>query len=177
MAIVKLVSPDPKIRGNVTFHQKGKAVAISGVIEGLNEGMHGFHVHEKGDLTSGCASTGSHFNPYNKNHGGPNDADRHVGDLGNIAANSAGVAVISMSDNVIQLDGPNSIIGRAIVVHADQDDLGKGGYTDSLTTGHAGARLACGIIGTLNPKGASSATSIYLTPFLLPLAILINSLH
>jgi len=48
---------------------------------------------------------------------------------------------------LIQLYGPNSIVGRATVIHADEDDLGRGKFEDSKTTGHAGARLACGVIG------------------------------
>lgn len=32
-------------------------------------------------------------------------------------------------------------------VHADEDDLGRGGFPDSKTTGHAGGRLSCGVIG------------------------------
>ena len=52
-----------------------------------------------------------------------------------------------ISDSLVSLIGVNSVIGRAFVVHADEDDLGKGGHSDSLTTGHAGGRLACGVIG------------------------------
>lgn len=72
-----------------------------------------------------------------------------MGDLGNIEANATGVAVIKFTDNIISLSGDNNIIGRAIVIHQDEDDLGKGNASDSLTTGHAGARVACGVIGTL----------------------------
>lgn len=82
-------------------------------------------------------------------HGGRNASVRHVGDLGNIEANSAGVANFSFVDNVITLTGANSIIGRAVVVHEGEDDLGLGNNTDSLTTGNAGGRVACGIIGIL----------------------------
>ncbi|KAJ8961049.1 hypothetical protein NQ314_005978 [Rhamnusium bicolor] len=81
------------------------------------------------------------------NHGAPEDKTRHIGDLGNIIADSTGTATIKIKDTTIELEGDNSIIGRAVVVHAGEDDLGKGGHSDSLTTGHAGGRLACGVIG------------------------------
>lgn len=84
---------------------------------------------------------------FKKNHGAPTAEERHVGDLGNVVADSSGVAKIDFSDNVISLSGEHCIIGRAVVVHSGEDDLGLGGQSDSLTTGHAGDRLACGVIG------------------------------
>lgn len=104
-------------------------------------GLHGFHVHEFGDNTNGCMSAGPHFNPNGQEHGGPTDSVRHAGDLGNVQAGANGVATVNISDKQISLVGDNSIIGRTLVVHADQDDLGKGGHELSKTTGNAGARL------------------------------------
>ncbi|GJN30728.1 hypothetical protein PR202_gb19061 [Eleusine coracana subsp. coracana] len=69
---------------------------------------------------------GPHFNPHNKPHGAPIDDERHVGDLGNIVANRDGVAEVFIKDLQISLTGPHSILGRAVVVHADPDDLGRG---------------------------------------------------
>jgi len=82
-----------------------------------------------------------------KQHGGPSDTERHVGDLGNIAADPTGVATINVTDRLISLHGKHSIIGRALVVHSGPDDYGKGGTGDSLKTGNAGHRIACGVIG------------------------------
>ncbi|PIN20422.1 Superoxide dismutase [Handroanthus impetiginosus] len=91
-------------------------------------------------------AAGPHFNPLKKDHGSPLDDERHAGDLGNIVAGTDGVAEISITDEQIPLSGPYSILGRAVVVHADPDDLGKGGHELSKTTGNAGARVGCGNI-------------------------------
>ncbi|XP_059488197.1 superoxide dismutase [Cu-Zn] [Neocloeon triangulifer] len=137
------------VKGTVFFEQaaEGAPVKVSGEVTGLTKGLHGFHVHEFGDNTNGCTSAGPHFNPLNKTHGGPLDDVRHVGDLGNLDAGDDGKATIDISDNLISLSGAHSIIGRTVVVHADPDDLGKGGHELSPTTGNAGARVACGVIG------------------------------
>jgi len=137
------------IRGTVYFSQSGcgQPVLVTVNITGLTEGEHGFHVHERGDLTDGCLSLAAHYNPDKLDHGAPKDEIRHVGDLGNIRADSTGVAYTVFSDNLISLAGSRSIIGRGLIVHQDVDDLGKGGHPDSLKTGNAGARAACGVIG------------------------------
>ncbi len=116
-------------------------------ITGLTPGPHGFHLHEFGDTTNGCISTGPHFNPNGLTHGAPEDDVRHAGDLGNIIAGADGVAEATIVDSQIPLTGPNAVIGRALVVHELEDDLGKGGHELSLSTGNAGGRLACGVVG------------------------------
>lgn len=113
----------------------------------MGQGLHGFHIHEFGDNTNGCISAGAHFNPHNQEHGAPGDSVRHVGDLGNVTAGTNGIAKINICDKLISLEGEHSIIGRTVVVHGDPDDLGKGGHELSKSTGNAGARLACGVIG------------------------------
>ncbi|KAK2580569.1 hypothetical protein KPH14_007693 [Odynerus spinipes] len=137
------------VKGTLHFEQAGasKPVKVTGEVSGLKKGLHGFHVHEFGDNTNGCTSAGAHFNPNGKEHGGPTDAVRHVGDLGNIEAGDDGVAKVNITDQVIQLLGEHNVVGRTLVVHADPDDLGKGGHELSKTTGNAGARIACGVIG------------------------------
>lgn len=91
-------------------------------------------------------SAGPHYNPHQKTHGGPCDETRHVGDLGNVTADSEGVAQGSITASLVMLSGEFSVLGRSFMVHADPDDLGRGGVELSLTTGNAGARLACGEI-------------------------------
>ena len=139
------------IKGTIIFKEdlKNKDVIIKVNLQGLDYGLHGFHIHKYGDLSQGCTSTCEHYNPYNKLHGGPDDSknNRHVGDLGNIYSNKKKISKHIFRDKLIKLRGKYSIIGRAVVVHQDEDDLGKGNYKDSKTTGHAGKRLACGVIG------------------------------
>uniref|UniRef100_A0AA96QYT1 Superoxide dismutase [Cu-Zn] n=1 Tax=Protohermes xanthodes TaxID=1452977 RepID=A0AA96QYT1_9NEOP len=137
------------VNGTIWFEQTqgDGSVKVTGSVSGLTPGLHGFHVHEFGDNTNGCISAGAHFNPHGKDHGGPDSDIRHVGDLGNINAGSDGVGKVDLSDKFISLCGPMNIIGRTLVVHADPDDLGVGGHELSKTTGNAGARVACGVIG------------------------------
>jgi superoxide dismutase, Cu-Zn family len=144
---------DTKIKGVVRFTEYEHEVIMSVDIKGLKpNSKHGFHVHECGDMSDKCESMCAHFNPYNKNHGGPGDKDRHVGDLGNLIADKNGIAKYVQRDTMIKLRGTKcNIIGRGLIIHEDEDDLGRGGQKDSLITGHAGKRIACAVIGYARP--------------------------
>ncbi|EGX45974.1 Superoxide dismutase [Cu-Zn] [Orbilia oligospora] len=147
---VAVLRGDANVAGVVTFTQESESspTTIEYEISGNDaNAQRGFHIHTFGDNTNGCTSAGPHFNPFGKTHGAPSDENRHVGDLGNITTDGSGVAKGTITDSQVSLIGPNSILGRTVVVHAGTDDLGKGGHADSLTTGNAGGRPACGVIG------------------------------
>lgn len=125
-------------------------VRVSGLVHGLTAGHHGFHMHQNGDLADDCKAAGPHFNPHKTKHGAPHDGDaeKHAGDFGNIVASEQGVASVDFYTAQISLAAKSvvGVIGRAIVVHALPDDLGRGNTSDSVATGSAGARLACCIV-------------------------------
>ena len=140
-----VLSHSDTVKGTILFLQKpGTPTLIRGRIEGLSAGEHGFHIHEYGDMTDGCASMGGHYNPDGEDHGTLDQG--HVGDLGNVTANEQGTADFTIVAKRVDLVGDRSVIGRGLVIHKDRDDLGQGGDAESLKTGNAGDRLACGII-------------------------------
>ena len=133
------------VKGTILFIQApGTDTLIKGKVTGLTPGDHGFHIHEFGDMSKGCESMGGHYNPDGADHG--NEDSGHVGDLGNINAGEDGVAEVYKVSKRIDLMGDRSVIGRGFVVHKDPDDLGQGEDAESLKTGNAGDRLACGVI-------------------------------
>jgi len=128
-------------KGEVSVAPMGKGVHFTGTVTGLTPGKHGFHVHENGDCSApDGTSAGGHFNPEKKPHGAPDAADHHAGDLGNIEADPSGTAKVSIHSNDLSLgSGANSVMGKAIIVHANPDDF-------SQPTGNAGGRVSCGVI-------------------------------
>ena len=131
------------VSGNVTFTEEGDKVRIMGEITGHASGTRGWHIHEKGDCSDPKGmSAGGHFNPRAHKHGGPSDAERHAGDMGNLVFDARGNVEINVMVSGISTssDKPDGIIGRALIIHMDRDDL----KTDP--TGNAGGRAACGFI-------------------------------
>jgi Cu-Zn family superoxide dismutase len=129
------------VKGRVDFKPAQGGVLVTARIEGLTPGTHGFHVHEKGDCSApDGASAGGHFNPTTKPHAPREAADRHAGDLGNVEANAQGVAEVKFVDAHLKLSGPESIVGKGVIVHEKADDI------TTQPTGNAGGRKACGVV-------------------------------
>src|SRR5262245_39105159 len=136
-------SKGSSVKGSATFTQRGDKVQVVANVSGLKPGQeHGFHIHEKGDCSSGDGmSTGGHFNPLGKPHANPSTADRHAGDMPALKADDYGNASLSMTLDVITVaEGATGIVGRGVIVHAQPDDY------KTQPTGNAGPRLACGVI-------------------------------
>jgi Cu-Zn family superoxide dismutase len=124
------------------------------MLTGLTPGEHGFHVHENGDC--GPADTpddedtdpnpggaaGGHFNPTASPHGAPGTSmtGRHAGDFGNVVADAEGRAEGIVIDSVLTFEGPTTVLGHAVIVHENADDL------ETQPGGASGARLACGVV-------------------------------
>ncbi len=132
-----------QVSGTVNFSQRGDMVLVEAKVTGLKpNASHGFHIHEKGDCSAPDASSaGGHFNPTGMPHGAPTADKHHGGDLGNLKADANGFAQLSIQVSGVSLGADaNSIIGRAVIVHANPDDL------KSQPAGNAGPRVACGLI-------------------------------
>lgn len=130
--------------GAIRLIQKKNGIHLQGTIHDLEPGLHGFHIHEYGDLRARDGkSAGGHYSPEGHPHGGPEDQKHHAGDLGNITANKDGVAKVDIIAKDLKL---HFLIGRSIVVHAGMDDL------SSQPSGDAGPRASLGVIGFANVK-------------------------
>lgn len=134
-----------KVDGSIELLQnKNKLVVINAKVKGLRPNSeHGFHIHEKGDCSADDASSaGGHYAPNNNPHGDPSKDPHHFGDLGNIRANEKGVAEVTVTlKNATLTKGDRySLLGRSIVIHANEDDL------SSQPSGDAGKRIGCVVI-------------------------------
>ena len=162
--IIAICNIEKSCKGNINGRIKftevdNDLVKINVRLFGVPPGEHGFHIHEAGDIRDNCAGACKHFNPLGQFHGGPESIIRHVRDLGNIYADEDGIVRQNFIDHMIKLRGDFSIIGRSVVIHENPDDLGMGGRDEnnnivdidvseeSLKTGNAGKRIACGVIG------------------------------
>ncbi|MBA2661508.1 MAG: superoxide dismutase family protein [Bradymonadaceae bacterium] len=144
-ARARMMSAAGEHLGEITFTRTAQGVRVQGQVAGLEgNGARGFHVHEFGQCDPpDFQSAGGHFNPHGHPHGGPDHQPgaRHVGDFGNIEVDDEGNAQPDFIDPIIALEaGLNNIIGHALIIHAEEDDL------QTQPTGDAGARAACGII-------------------------------
>lgn len=132
------------VSGRLSVVPMRDGVHLTGEVGGLApNSTHAIHIHEKGDCSAADASSaGGHFNPAGAPHGKVGSGAHHGGDMDNIVADAEGVARVNVHASGVTLGGgaPNDVAGRAVIVHASQDDY------KTQPTGNAGGRVACGII-------------------------------
>lgn len=136
----------PDVEGEVVVSPSLKGVRLIATFTKLPPGKHGFHIHKAGDLRGkGCKGLCEHYDKGHHVHGGrpTSKKERHTGDLGNIQMKSSHLRTSYELKGVSVQD----LWGRSIIVHEDEDDLGKGSFEDSSVTGHSGTRMACAIFG------------------------------
>ena len=129
--------------GSVSFVETEGGVVVRADVRNLPPGGEfGFHVHEKGDCSApDFMSAGGHFNPEGKPHGHFGKPERHAGDLANLKSYGEGDASYVFETKLLKVaKGPNSVVGRAVVIHAKPDDY------SSQPAGNSGPRIACGVI-------------------------------
>jgi Cu-Zn family superoxide dismutase len=146
------------IQGEAVATQVGHATRLKVTFTKLPKGKHGFHIHKAGDLRGeGCMGACEHFHVGTPcDHGSvPGSKEpRHTGDLGNIEMHGSGAQYSYLIHDI----KPSDLLGRALIVHEDEDDLGKGDFPDSKTTGHSGKRIGCAIFGRTLCKSKRRAT-------------------
>ncbi|HXO21749.1 MAG TPA: superoxide dismutase family protein [Thermoanaerobaculia bacterium] len=136
-----LHSQDAKVSGSVHFTQEAAGVHVVADVSGVKPGQHGFHIHEKGDCTApDYKSAGGHFNPAAAPHACDPTSPRHAGDFGNITVGADGKGHLDMTTTSLSFAGPNSVVGKAVILHEGEDDC------KTQPTGNAGGRLACGVV-------------------------------
>lgn len=130
------------VSGKATFTQSGDRVSVRVEIAGAAPGLHGVHIHEKGDCSDPEGkSAGGHFNPAGVSHGAPDAAAHHPGDFGNVTVGEDGKGTLELTTAALTVgEGANSVVGRAIIIHEKPDDL------VTQPTGNAGGRIGCGVI-------------------------------
>ena len=163
-----------------TQYDNTNNVLVEVKLSGLPPGIHGFHIHEypikqefieelqKGKTVKNlCNTLGGHFNPFNVNHGSYRyNTIRHAGDLiNNLYVDISGKVNVIFADSLISLNKNdiNCILNKSIVIHESPDDEGLPGLNalienkklnnkekESLKTGNAGKRIACGNITQVN---------------------------
>jgi Cu-Zn family superoxide dismutase len=117
------------------------SVRVTVDLTGVPPGVHGFHIHDKGDCGDNGNAAGGHFNPAATAHGAPSADLHHAGDFGNVTADPDGRVHLEFTTRSVTVDaGPNSAVGHAVILHANPDDL------VTQPTGNAGPRIACGIV-------------------------------
>jgi len=159
------------LEGFVLFKQEDEEspVKVTVYLEGLDEGSHGFHIHEKGfseiekcdDVRSCCDRLGGHFNvepTWSLDNLTGTKHGHHNGDLCfNIVSEKGLVQHYFLNDKIsLFKDSPKCVLNRALVIHEEEDDMGYGNYADedkvieSYINGNAGKRIACGEIKMIN---------------------------
>lgn len=145
-----------EVSGVVHFTKTENGVQIEANLSNLSQGKHGFHIHQYGNCSNrkDFTSAGGHYNPMQQSHGSPTADQRHVGDMGNVPAGPEGNGELTYTDNTIRLNGKHSVVGRAIILHAGEDDL------ESQPSGAAGSRVGCGVIGIAETQPDTSSASM-----------------
>jgi|SRR6185295_1857125 len=132
---------------------KDGSVEVTADLTGVPEGVHGFHIHDKGDCGDNGNAAGGHYNPGGTPHGAPTVDPHHAGDFGNVTADAQGrVHTQFTTRSVTVAAGASSAVGHAVILHGNPDDL------TTQPSGNAGPRIACGVV-TLQAAGDNGMMS------------------
>ncbi|HEX5172508.1 MAG TPA: superoxide dismutase family protein [Cyclobacteriaceae bacterium] len=132
------------LTGEAIFEETNGGVKMTLTVKGATPGTHAVHLHESGDCSAGDAtSAGGHWNPTHEAHGNrAGGGDFHAGDIANLQVGDDGTGTLEVTaaDWTIGGDDQKNVIGKAVIIHANEDDF------VSQPAGNAGARVGCGVV-------------------------------
>ncbi|WP_280304144.1 superoxide dismutase[Cu-Zn] [Nocardia neocaledoniensis] len=135
--------------GTATIASEGGHLVITVEAHGLTPGFHGLHFHQNGTCEGDFASAGGHLQV------GAANAHPASGDLSSLQVGADGTAKLVTTTDSVTLD---QVKGKALIVHSGADNFGNipprysreggtGPDEATLSTGDAGSRVACGVVG------------------------------
>ena len=139
-----LKDPDGKEVGKATLLTTPSGTLITLVLTAAPPGAHAFHIHTAGKCEPPkFESAEGHLNPDKTQHGYLNPEGPHAGDMPNVHVPESGKLTVELLNSLVTLSGENALLdddGAALMLHAEPDDY------KSDPAGHAGGRIACGVI-------------------------------
>jgi len=158
----EMVAADGSPVGRVTFIETGSRMTVEGTFNNLPPGFHGFHVHAAGKCERPTFSTaGGHMVVGDQAH------PAHAGDHPVLLVLADRTAEIRFTTDRYRMSDLMAPEGRAVIVHAAADNYGnvptryvRTPDATTLSTGDAGDRMACGIVGGGVPILAPSTTAV-----------------
>lgn len=135
--------------GTVTISESEHGLVFTPQLQGLDSGVHGFHIHENPSCDPGeddegkvvaAGAAGGHFDPESTGKHGFPWGDGHLGDLPALYVDDEGNATNPVL--APRLEKTADVSERAIMVHMGGDNHAD----DPKPLGGGGARIACGVI-------------------------------
>ncbi|MCM6777399.1 superoxide dismutase family protein [Nocardia sp. CDC159] len=158
---VQLKDPAGAEVGTATIAKAGNHLQLTVDVRGLKPGFHGLHFHQFGKCEANSTApsggpTGAFLSAGGHLQVGDQTSHPASGDLTSLQVRQDGTAHLVTTTDSVTLD---DLKGKALMVHAGADNFGNipsrytqangtaGPDAETMATGDAGGRIACGVVG------------------------------